>query len=61
MNKDRQFMNTKYRVKWNGQSYGLVKNPWDAYKETTINPKQTSPDLLPSIFNDSKQTAWRRG
>jgi len=58
MNKDRQFMNTRTRFKWNGHSFSTVKNPWDQYEDK---PRYQSPDLLPSVFRDTKQTAWRRG
>ena len=53
MNKDRQFMNTRIRFAWNGHSYGVVRNPWDAPKDT-VKQRDRSPDLLPSVFKDQK-------
>ena len=60
MNKDRQFMNTRVRFKWNGHSFSTVRNPWDEFPGATPYRDPVA-DLLPSVFKDTKQTAWRRG
>ena len=60
MNKDRQFMRTRDRFVWNGHSFGVVKNPWDK-PPTKPTARFLSPELLPSIFKDSKPRGWRRG